>query len=149
MPLSAAALSVIGVCIGGLIGVARYLLPFIFQSNAGKRSSRALAAAYVAGVLRMEEIRNRADQYRGTIDSIRFGNPRFAKIFGAENATLADRDIQREILRQLGLLPPDVARDIIMFNNMLFGLRVNMRAMATGQMDDLSDEAKAEISKLT
>jgi hypothetical protein len=80
MPLSAAALSVIGVCIGGLIGVAGSLLPFIFQSNAGKRSSRALAAAYVAGVLRMEEIRNRADQYRGTIDSIRSGNPRFAKI---------------------------------------------------------------------
>jgi len=145
MPLSAAALSVIGVCIGGLIGVAGSLLPFIFQSNAGKRSSGALAAAYVAGVLRMEEIRNRADQYRGTIDSIRSGNPRFAKIFGAENATLADRDIQREILRQLGLLPLDVARDIIMFNNMLFGLRVNMRAMATGQMDGLPDEAKAEI----
>jgi hypothetical protein len=32
-----------------------------------------------------------------------------------------------------------------MFNNMLFGLRVNMRAMATGQMDGLPDEAKAEI----
>jgi hypothetical protein len=145
MALSAAALSVIGVCVGGLIGVAGSLLPFVFQRNAAKRSSGALAAAYVSGVLRMEEIRNRADQYRRTLESIRSGNPRFAKIFGAENATLADRDIQREILRQLGLLPPDVARDIIMFNNMLFGLRVNMRAMATGQMDDLSDESKAEI----
>jgi hypothetical protein len=71
--------------------------------------------------------------------------PAFAKIFGAENATLADRDIQKEILRQLGLLSPDVARDIIMFNNMLFGLRINMRAMATGETDDMSDAAKAEL----
>ena len=93
----------------------------------------------------MEEIRNRADQYRGTIESIRSGNPCLAKIFGAENATLADRDIQKEILRQLGLLPSDVARDIVIFNNMLFGLRVNTRAMATGQMDHMSDEAKAGI----
>jgi hypothetical protein len=93
----------------------------------------------------MEEIRNRADLYRGTIESIRSGNPRFTKIFGAENATLADQDIQKEILSQLGLLPPDIARDIITFNNLLFGLRTNMRAMATGQMDDMSDEAKAGI----
>ena len=28
---------------------------------------------------------------------------------------------------------------------MLFGLRVNMRAIATGQMDQMSDEAKAEV----
>ena len=42
-------------------------------------------------------------------------------------------------------LPPDVARDIIIFNNSLFGLRVDMRAMATGQMDDMPDAEKAEI----
>ena len=145
MALSAAALSVLGVCVGGLIGLAGSFLPLIYQRNSARGSSRALTAAYVSGVLRMEEIRNRADQYRGTIESIRSGNPRLAKIFGAENATLADRDIQKEILRQLGLLPSDVARDIVIFNNMLFGLRVNTRAMATGQMDHMSDEAKAGI----
>ena len=145
MALSSAALSVIGVCVGGLIGVTGSLLPFVFQRNAAKRSSRALTAAYVSGILRMEEIRNRTEQYRRTIESIRSGTPRFAKIFGAENATLVDQDIQREILKQLGLLPPDVARDIIIFNNSLFGLRVDMRAMATGQMDDMPDAEKAEI----
>ena len=144
MALSAAALSVIGVCVGGLIGVAGSLLPFIYQRSEARRSSRALTAAYVSGILRMEEVRKRADLYRRTIESIRSGNSRLAKIFGAENATAVDQDIQKEILRQLGLLPPDVARDIIMFNNMLFGLRVNMRAIATGQMDDMSDDAKAE-----
>jgi hypothetical protein len=93
----------------------------------------------------MEEIRNRAEQYRRTIESIRSGTPHFAKIFGTENATLVDQDIQREILKQLGLLPPEVARDIIIFNNSLFGLRIDMRAMATGQMDDMSEAAKADI----
>jgi hypothetical protein len=145
MALSAAALSVISVCVGGLIGLAGSLLPLIYQKTAAKSSSRALTAAYVSGILRMEEIRNRAEQYRRTIASIRSGTPRFEKIFGAENATLVDQDIQREILKQLGLLPPDVARDITIFNNSLFGLRIDMRAMATGQMDDMSDAAKAEI----
>jgi hypothetical protein len=145
MMQSGAALSVIGVCVGGLIGLAGSFVPLIYQRNAARRSSRALTAAYVSGILRMEEIRNRADQYRRTIESIRAGTPRFAKIFGTENATLVDQDIQKEILRQLGLLPPDVARDIIIFNNSLFGLRIDMRAMATGQMDDMSDAAKAEI----
>ena len=68
-----------------------------------------------------------------------------AKIFGAENATAVDQEIQREILRQLGLLPPDVARDIMIFNNHLFGLRTDMRAIAVGQMDELSDDEKAGI----
>jgi hypothetical protein len=145
MALSAAALSVIGVCVGGLIGLAGSLLPLIYQRNAAKRSSRAVIAAYVSGILHMEEVRNRADQYRRNIESIRSGDRGFAKIFGAENATAVDQEIQREILRQLGLLPPDVARDIIIFNNHLFGLRTDMRAIAIGQMDELSDDEKAGI----
>lgn len=145
MALSAAALSVIGVCVGGLIGLAGSILPFIFQRDAAKRSSKAVTAAYVSGILHMEEIRKRADQYRRNIESLKSGNPTVMKIFGAENAIFVDQEIQREILKQLGLLPPDVARDMIIFNNLLFGLRTDMRAMATGQMDDMSNDEKARV----
>jgi hypothetical protein len=64
------------------------------------------------------------------------------KIFGAEDSR---DELQSALVGQVGLLEPDVARDMVMFCNMLEGLRVDLKAIALGQMDNLSVAEKLKI----
>ena len=64
------------------------------------------------------------------------------KIFGAEDVR---DELQSALIGQLGYLEPDIARDAVAFANMLMGLRVDLKAMAFGQMDNLTIPEKIGI----
>ena len=65
------------------------------------------------------------------------------KIFGAED--YPNDELQKALISQIGLLAPDAARDIVIFANMLDGLRVDLKAMALGQMDSIPVVDKIRI----
>lgn len=65
-------------------------------------------------------------------------------IIGSEDPS-PDAEIRKVILSQLGLLENDIARDMVIFGNMLDGLRVDLKAM--GQLDALPPAEKIRILK--
>jgi hypothetical protein len=133
----------VGVVIGGLIGLAGSIVPHLWEKRRARKSARAIARAYVSGILKMEEIRQHGSLYQQNIATLRAGTSQsLMKIFGAEDSR---DELQSALVGQVGLLEPDVARDMVMFCNMLEGLRVDLKAMALGQMDNLSVAEKLKI----
>jgi hypothetical protein len=126
----------IGVIVGGVIGVAGSFVPHWWERRRTQKSAQALARAYISGVLRMEEIRQHVSLYQVTLASLQSGaSPKpLMQIVGAEDA---DDPIQRALIGQIGLLKPDIAAEVVLFCNMLEGLRIDLKAMALGQMDAL------------
>jgi hypothetical protein len=53
--------------------------------------------------------------------------------------------LSRVAITQIQFLEPDVARDVVVFGNMLNGLRIDLKAMALGQMDNLLVSEKTRI----
>jgi hypothetical protein len=133
----------VGVVIGGLIGLAGSIVPHLWKKRRARKSARAIARAYVSGILKMEEIRQHGSLYQQNIATLRAGpSQSLMKIFGAEDSR---DELQSALVGQVGLLEPDVARDMVMFCNMLEGLRVDLKAIALGQMDNLSVAEKLKI----
>jgi|HubBroStandDraft_4_1064222.scaffolds.fasta_scaffold437612_1 hypothetical protein len=133
----------VGVVIGGLIGLAGSIVPHLWEKRRARKSARAIARAYVSGILKMEEIRQHGSLYQQNIATLRAGTSQsLMKIFGAEDSR---DELQSALVGQVGLLEPDVARDMVMFCNMLEGLRVDLKAIALGQMDNLSVAEKLKI----
>ena len=112
--------------------------------KARPKVSTGSCSRYVSGILRMEEVRQHVALYDLTVVSLRSGvSPKpLMNIFGAEDANDA---IQEVVISQISLLKPDVATDVVLFFNMLDGLRVDLKAMATGQMDALPVPEKIRI----
>lgn len=132
-----------GVIIGGVIGVAGSFVPHWWERRRTQKSAEALARAYISGILRLEEIRQHSLLYEQCLAGLRSGaSQSMMKIFGAEDA---DDPIQQALIGQIGLLKPDIATDVVAFINMLDGLRVDLKAMALGQMDHLPVAEKIRI----
>jgi hypothetical protein len=138
-----AASELIGVVIGGVIGLTGSILPHLYEKYRARKSARAMAFAYVSGILRMEEIRQHGSLYQQNLDGLRSGaSQSLMKIFGAEDSR---DEFQSALIGQVGLLEPDIARDMVMFCNMLEGLRVDLKSMNLGQMDNLAIDQKIKI----
>lgn len=138
--------NLIGVVIGGLIGLAGSMVPHFWERRRTKKSARAVARAYVSGILRMEEIRDHTSWYEQHIAVLRnlHGGPDpMMTILGAEEG----HDVlQPAVIAQLGFLEPDIARGIATFINMLEGLRMDLKAIAPGQTNiPLSRPQKVQI----
>jgi len=56
------------------------------------------------------------------------------KIYGSEDR---GDELQSAAITQIAFLDPDIARDVVVFGNMLNGLRIDLKAMALGQMEVL------------
>jgi hypothetical protein len=132
----------LGVLIGGFIGLAGSIVPYLWEKRRARKSARAMLRAYVSGILSMEQIRHYGSLYRQNLATLKSGNPLLMKIFGAEDVR---DELQSALIGQLGYLEPDIARDAVAFANMLMGLRVDLRAMALGQMDNLTIPEKIGI----
>jgi len=136
--------NLVGVVVGGLIGLAGYFIPHWYEKRRARLSARALARTYVSGILKMEEIRKHGSLHQLNIESLK-ANPSesLMKIFGADE--ISDAELQKSIITQLGFLEPDIAADLVMFGNMLAGLRIDLKAMTLGQMDSLTTSQKIGI----
>jgi hypothetical protein len=133
-----------GVIIGGLIGLAGSVIPHFWEKRRAQKSARAIAGAYLSGILKMEEVRQHGSLYRQNLAALRAGaSQSLLKIFGAED--YPNDELQTALIGQIGLLEPDVARDMVIFGNMLNGLRADLKAMALGQMDNLPTPEKIRI----
>jgi hypothetical protein len=138
----------IGVVIGGVIGIAGSFLPHLYEKQRARKSARAVARAYVSGILKMEEIRKHSSLYERNVEALEAGTSQsLMKIFGAEEAS-PDLEIQKALINQLGLLEPGVAQDMVVFGNMLAGLRIDLKAISLGQLEPLSVAEKIRILKL-
>jgi hypothetical protein len=133
----------IGVIVGGVIGVAGSFVPHWWERRRAQKSAQALARAYLSGILRMEEVRRHSLLYEQCLAGLLSGTSQAVmQIFGAEDA---GDPIQQALIGQIGLLKPDIATDVVAFINMLDGLRVDLKAMATGQMDAIPVTEKIRI----
>lgn len=139
----ATVINLLSVIVGGLIGVAGSIVPHLWERRRARKSARAMLSAYISGILRMEQIRQHGSLYEQNLAVLRAGTSQsLMKIFGTEG----ERDeLQSALISQLGFLEPDVARDAVVFGNMLNGLRIDIRAMALGQMDNLTVPQKISI----
>jgi len=137
-----AASELIGVVIGGVIGLTGAILPHFYEKRRARKAARAMALAYVSGILKMAEIRQHGSLYQQNLDGLRSGNPHLMKIFGAEDSR---DEFQSALIGQVGLLEPDIAKDMVMFCNMLEGLRGDLKSMNLGQMDKLTIDKKIKI----
>lgn len=136
--------NLVGVVIGGLIGLAGSFIPYWWDRRRARKSAQAVAGAYISGILKMEEIRQHGSLYQQNLDALRAGTSQsLMKIFGAED--YPNDELQKALISQIGLLAPDAARDIVIFANMLDGLRVDLKAMALGQMDSIPVVDKIRI----
>jgi hypothetical protein len=134
----------VGVVIGGLIGLAGSIAPHLWEKRRARQSAQALAYAYISGILKMEEVRQHGSLYAQNLAGLRSGaSQSLMKIFGAED--YPNDPIQKVLIDQIGLLEPDIARDLVIFGSMLDGLRVDLKAMALGQMDNLQVSEKIRI----
>jgi hypothetical protein len=142
-----AANELIGVVIGGAIGLAGSILPHLYEKRRARKSARAMAYAYISGILRMEEIRKHGSLYEKNIVLLEAGTTQsLMKIVGADDFA-PDAEIQKALINQLGLLEPDIARDIVIFGNMLAGVRIDVKAITLGQLDSLPLADKIRILK--
>jgi hypothetical protein len=135
--------SLIGMVITGLIGILGSLLgsltPHLWQRRRERSSARAITQAYISGILRMEQIRDRVSWYEGYIAAIQAGGNPAAKTPGSEDD---DDLLQPTVIAQIGLLEPDIAGDVTLFIKILDGLRINLRAIALGKMDHPEEKLK-------
>src|SRR5262249_19677668 len=94
-------------------------------------------------ILRIEEVRQQGALYQNNLTALRAGmtNDLF-RIYGAED--MSD-DLQRSLIEHIALLEPDVAAGAVQFCNQLNGLRICLKAMALGHMDQLSVQQKIDI----
>lgn len=130
-----AATELIGVGIGGLLGLAGSVIPQFWDKRRARLSARAICRAYVAGILRMDEIRRHGELYEKNLADLRSGATQsMMKIYGAEDTK---DEMQSALIGYVGLLSPDVACDMVIFCNMMSGLRVDLKAMSTGEMDGI------------
>src|SRR5215471_13877304 len=133
----------IGVMVGGAIGLAGSFLPHLWERRRSKSAASAILLAYISGILHMERIRKHGDLYRRNLDDLRSGKTtHLFRVFGSEDA---DDPLQKALLGHVGFLPPVVARDLVVFCNMLGGLRIDLKAIALGQMDHLQIDEKIGI----
>jgi hypothetical protein len=136
--------NLVGVVVGGLIGLAGSFIPHWYEKRRARLSARAFARAYISGILKLEEIRKHGSLYQQNIESLKADSSgSLMKIFGAEE--LSDTEIQKSITAQLGFIEPGIAADLVMFGNMLAGLRIDLKAMTLGQMDSLTASQKIGI----
>src|ERR1700685_2800818 len=137
-----AASELIGVVIGGGIGLTCSGPTHLYEKDRVRKSASTKAFAYVSGVLRMEEIRQHGSLYQQNLAGLRSGTPHLMKILGAEDAR---DEFQSALIGQVGLLEPDIAKDMVMFCNMLEGLRIDLKAIGLGQLDDLPIDQKVKL----
>jgi|HubBroStandDraft_6_1064221.scaffolds.fasta_scaffold74300_3 hypothetical protein len=138
-----AATELIGVVIGGLLGLAGSVIPQFWDKRRARQSAKAICRAYVAGILRMDEIRHHGELYKKNLADLRSGATQsMMVIYGAEDT---NDEMQSALIGHVGLLSPDVARDMVIFCNMLDGLRVDLKAMSSGAMDDIPVSDKIRI----
>jgi hypothetical protein len=137
----------LGVIVGGVIGItgsiAATIIPQILTRRRAKASAKAITRAYILGILRIEEVRQQGALYQNNLTALRAGitNDLF-RIYGAED--MSD-DFQRSLIEHVALLEPDIAADVIQFCNQLDGLRIDLKAMALGRMDQLLVQQKIDI----
>jgi hypothetical protein len=138
----------IAVIVGGAIGIAGSIVPHLWTQSRARASARASARAFVSAILEMEKIRQHGATYRTALNALRLGSPQsLPRIYGAEDSR-PDDETQKVLLGQLGFLDADVAADVVLFFNMLNGLRVDLKAMALGQLDGLPIADKIRVIEL-
>jgi hypothetical protein len=138
-----AADGLIGVFVGGIIGIAGGLIPQMLTQHRAKNAAKAITRAYILGILRIEEIRQHAALYQQNLDALRAGTSTdLLRIYGAEDTNDA---LQESLIDYVGLLEADIAAAVVQFCNQLVGLRVDLKAMALGQLNQLSVQQKADI----
>jgi hypothetical protein len=129
----------VGGAIGGAVGVvgslATSLAPHLWQRSRDRRAARAIARAYISGILRMEKIRDHAGWYEQVIAVIELDEARAINLFASANVDVNDF-LRPSLVAQLGLLHPEVAADIMLFLNMHDGLRLSLKGMSLGQLND-------------
>jgi|ERR1700730_3598108 hypothetical protein len=129
--------------LGGILGLTGSFIPHYWERRRAKASAAALTRAYISGILEMETIRNHSALYEQNLAALRTGaTTSVMKIYGSED--IID-EMQKIIMPQIGLLEPDIARDVVMFGNMLEGVRIDLRAMSRGEMDSLDTRTKIDI----
>jgi hypothetical protein len=69
------------------------------------------------------------------------------RIYGAEDYR-PDDETQKALLTQLGFLDADIAADLVLFFSMVNGLRADLKAIALGQLDNLSIADKIPLIEL-
>jgi hypothetical protein len=140
----------VGGAIGGAVGVvgslATSLAPHLFQRYRDKKAARAITRAYISGILHMEEFHDHAHWYEGLISVIELDENQAMKMLGVANADMNDF-LRPTVIAQLGLLKPDVAGDLMLFLNMHDGLRINLKAMTLGQLNDHTRQQKLKVLK--
>jgi hypothetical protein len=137
--------ALIGVVVGGLIGYGGQLLQHSLQQRSARASARAIALAYVDGVLQMEGRRQHGVRSKLALDGLKKGTSMtLPKIFGADTYPNPN-EIQKVVIGQLSLLKPDDARDMVQFLNLGDGLDADDVAMSTGKMDNLLPQQKIDI----
>jgi hypothetical protein len=136
----------VGVIIGGGLSIATSWLSDWRKQRLDRARARAIAWAYVQGVLSMEEHRQHGELlHQPVLEHLKAGTPvTMPPIFGAENYP-ATNERQKAVIRQLSHLDPDDAKDFVLFLNMGDGLDADDTAMSTGKMDSLTREQKIDI----
>jgi hypothetical protein len=136
-------INLLGVVVGGVIGIAGSLLPHVWELRRARVSARAMARAYVSGILKMEEVRQHGALYRTALAGLQAGQPQsLPRVYGAEDT---DDELQKQLINHLGHLGHAEATDLVHFCNMLAGLRIDLKAIALGQMDQLTIQQKIGV----
>lgn len=94
----------------------------------------------------MEEIRQHGSLYQKNMEALQSGaTEQLMQIFGSEDDQ--SDELQKTLIGQVGLLKPDVARDLVIFGNMLKGLQIDLKAIKLKQLDNFSVAEKIRILK--
>jgi hypothetical protein len=137
-----------GVVVGGVIGIAGSIIPHLWAQSRARASARASARAYVSAILEMEKIRQHGANYRAALNALRAGSAQSVpRIYGAEDYR-PDDETQKALLTQLGFLDADIAAELVLFFSMLKGLGADLKAIALGQLDNLSVADKIRVIEL-
>jgi hypothetical protein len=138
----------IAVIVGGAIGIAGSIVPHLWTQSRARASARATARAYVSAILEMEKIRQHGASYRASLNALRSGSSQsLLRIFGSEDEH-PDAETQKALVGQLGFLDANIAADLVLFCTMLAGLRVDLKAIALGQLDDKPIADKIRLIEL-
>jgi hypothetical protein len=130
-----------GVIIGGVIGVAGSLIPQVWQTYRARKSARAIARAYISGILNMCDVRGYDAVFKKHLADLKDGNKPVMKMFGGKDAD----ELQTVLMAQVGLLDPDTASDVVKFTNVLKALKIDLAAMAAGEFDELPEPTIVSI----
>jgi hypothetical protein len=136
----------LSVIIGGAIALSGSFGAKVWEERRERAALRAAFKAEISTLLRMAAARGHDRLFRAAVELWeRKGVEQTIVVFGAEDLPI-DPVFSKNV-DKIGKIGADIASDLGMFYALMAGIRLDLRALLRGQMQQLTPQARIDVIK--